>query len=439
MGSAAPKSKFIFDRQPFNERSPVIAGIPGAGISARQLPPDPKPSSRRNKVWELSATLHCSIVGTCLTTGELRSLLRRFDASVDRQATDHDLHAIAVTAVGRNSETAKQIQKSLDQRHKPAISSFGRAGNPDELRQFWADASQGADIPGAYWALLTHPLTTHEIVRHAFGDVHMLSHLVGASNRADIHRLHELERKTASLEETIERQQNQLRDGIVAREAKIRELNAALSMRIERERSGMPDDADHSSELSTLDALVADLRKQLDLEIRRRERAEKKAQDLAAAHAVGDATRIKMEEELAGLRDELEAAEDGLAAFPERDVQHETQGRNFAGLTILYVGGRTHHIASLRSLIERASGRFIHHDGGIEESSDLLPGLVSRADIAVCPVDCVSHAAALMVKRLCRQDGKPFIPLRTSGIASLLRAIKSTEFQTGVFGPKQAI
>ena len=38
------------------------------------------------------------------------------------------------------------------------------------------------------------------------------------------------------------------------------------------------------------------------------------------------------------------------------------------------------------------------------------------------PVDCVSHEAARLVKRLCRQSGKPWIPLRTASVTTFLAA-----------------
>jgi hypothetical protein len=66
----------------------------------------------------------------------------------------------------------------------------------------------------------------------------------------------------------------------------------------------------------------------------------------------------------------------------------------------------------------------LHHDGGVENHPDLLAGLTSRADVVLFPVDCVSHEAALSVKRLCRQAAKPFIPLRSSGATSLLAALR---------------
>jgi len=65
----------------------------------------------------------------------------------------------------------------------------------------------------------------------------------------------------------------------------------------------------------------------------------------------------------------------------------------------------------------------LSHDGGQHDHPSLLPGLISRADRVVFPVDCVSHDAALTVKRLCRQLGKPWLPLRSAGLGSFLAAI----------------
>ena len=47
-----------------------------------------------------------------------------------------------------------------------------------------------------------------------------------------------------------------------------------------------------------------------------------------------------------------------------------------------------------------------------------------KADAVVFPTDCVSHDAALQVKRLCRQTMKPFVPLRSSGVASFVAGLR---------------
>lgn len=63
------------------------------------------------------------------------------------------------------------------------------------------------------------------------------------------------------------------------------------------------------------------------------------------------------------------------------------------------------------------------HDGGIEDKAGLLPGLISQADVVYFPVDCISHRAAEQVKRVCRQLGKPFAPLRSASLASFIAAL----------------
>src|SRR5262245_49639806 len=84
---------------------------------------------RRTRLWELDATLHCSVIGTCLMSGELRSLLRRCGAVSDRAATDHELHQVAVAAAGRRDDRSKEIHKTLDLRHKAVIARFAAAAD----------------------------------------------------------------------------------------------------------------------------------------------------------------------------------------------------------------------------------------------------------------------------------------------------------------------
>jgi hypothetical protein len=101
--------------------------------------------------------------------------------------------------------------------------------------------SKQGDIPDAYWAALMHPATTQDIVSRIFAGVHMLSHVVGTANRADIRRLRQLEADNVLLAANVERQQRQLHEGFVERDRTIRELNELLSTWAS-ERSERPSD-----------------------------------------------------------------------------------------------------------------------------------------------------------------------------------------------------
>jgi len=160
----------------------------------------------RTRLWELAGMLHCSIIGTCLTTADLRHLLIRLNLA-QPGIDDHEAHKIAVSIAGRHDLPSKKLNKLLDERHRLTIARFGRASTSDAIRGLWKQALQSTDIPGSYWATLTHPAANHSLISEAFGDVHMLSHLVGAANRADIRRLRELESERGELLQRIEAQQ----------------------------------------------------------------------------------------------------------------------------------------------------------------------------------------------------------------------------------------
>jgi hypothetical protein len=122
----------------------------------------------------------------------------------------------------------------------------------------------------------------------------------------------------------------------------------------------------------------------------------------------------------------VELIEDHVLGLLEPAADGGDGALDLTGRTILYVGGRQHQVPQFKALVERAGARFLNHDGGIEHSSTLLPGLISRADVLYFPIDCISHDAVATIKRLCRLSEKPYKPLRTASVAALLSALAMT-------------
>jgi len=113
--------------------------------------------SKRRRIWELSNFLHCSIIGTCLTTTELRQILIKVELPGAHNETDHALHARAVLLAGKREVASKLLQKALDRRHRAATAQFSKARDVQEVSALWLNAVEKAEIPGGYWAVLTHP------------------------------------------------------------------------------------------------------------------------------------------------------------------------------------------------------------------------------------------------------------------------------------------
>ena len=342
-------------------------------------------------------------------------------------ADDHELHVVGVMLAGRRDAGAKMLQRALDRRHALAIKQYAKAKDEQALRQLWDESMRSSDIPGAYWALLSHAAATETIVKKAFQDVHMLSHLVGAANRADIRRLRELEAEKGALTEKLHRQQQHLRDGFTSRDETIRQLNALLARHPPGEgtsanrESGQDDAASTGEETSR--NVIADLNRKLGQETTRRERLEQRLSAMSATMKKTAAALQTAEGERDALRREIESLEDHIAAVLQPAAGDGEAAPELAAQTILYVGGRPNQIPQLKALVERTGARFLHHDGGIEHSSSLLPGLISRADVLLFPIDCISHDAVATLKRLCRQLEKPYLPLRTASLATLASSL----------------
>jgi septal ring factor EnvC (AmiA/AmiB activator) len=263
------------------------------------------------------------------------------------------------------------------------------------------------------------------MVKRVFGEVHMLSHLVGAANRADIRRLRQLEEETAALTAKLERQQKQLRDGFTSRDETIRRLNEMLARKVVDELAsplfGCAADA------GVLKEAFAELDRRLSHSTNVNAHLAKRLESASSTLNETQRALQSSESERNALRQELASIETRIGALLQDEEGGSEAALDLQGLTVLYVGGRANQAPQLKRLVERTRGRFLHHDGGIEHNAALLPGLVSRADVAVFPVDCVSHDAAASVKRVCRQLGKRYVPLRSSSLTCLLSGLAAMQ------------
>ncbi|MEH3118666.1 MAG: hypothetical protein PGN25_14020 [Methylorubrum populi] len=110
----------------------------------------------RDRIWELTETLHCSIIGTCLTTADGRSLLAKLGVAAARTMSEHRLHGEVVHLARRKDGGGKLLQKMLDRRHEREIRRFDKARTVDEVRALWRESDAkgspvGADLTSGRW------------------------------------------------------------------------------------------------------------------------------------------------------------------------------------------------------------------------------------------------------------------------------------------------
>ena len=349
---------------------------PPGNPSAPLLPPQETtlpPRTPRKRTWELAGTFHCSIVGTCLTTSDVRHLLRKLKDPQADTASEHLIHGRAVHLAGSKDIGGKLLNKALDKRHAIIIKRFARARNAQDLLDLWREFFEHGDISGAYWAVLSHPQTNQEVIKEVFGVVHMLSHLLGRASRADIRRIRILEQTTEE------------------KDARIAELEARVAALIQ-DRGKLverTEAAEHEMRLQAIRPQPAATPGTNDTDdlIRKLEQARRRIASLEAIRTEQDNalseknTRISaLEAELTTISDELDAAETAL--LPDHTASLTPSMPS--GVTLLYLGGRPQLIAQLRHRAERADLRLLDHDGGVEHNLALLPGLISPSPMQCC-------------------------------------------------------
>nr|WKF61486.1 Chromosome partition protein Smc [Paraburkholderia busanensis] len=386
-----------------------------------KAPPQPA-AARRSRLSELDAHLHCSIIGTCLTTHELRKLVPKFTSLDRRDASDLDIHHYAVELATAGGAGAKALNKLLDEHYAGALRRFDDAADDVELLKLWDEALKSGDIPPAYWAVMTHRHATLPVRQKAFGDLHMLSHLVGAANRADIRRLVALEEENAALKEKIERQQSRLHELSVQRDASIAALHEQIAQLSAHAARQFPADAAGLAvETQRLRERLDDADQRVALHTSRREAAEQRVQQEQEAALALRKRHDHALELLKLVQSECDALERATV-----DAAGATHGARRASLDsvqgkrIVYVGGRPNSNAALKRLVENAGGELLVHDGGVEDRKGLLAAALPGADIVVFPVDCVDHDSMNTLKRVCERHQIDYHPLRTASVASFV-------------------
>ena len=390
-----------------------------------------QPANQRHKLWEIRPDLHCTILGTCLSYADLLKIGRKAGFVPSETATEYEVHNYFVHRAEEPDRLARLMHKALDTKYRAAIHACQQAQCAADLEDFWSDALAKVDIPGPYWALMTNPLTSEALLVRAFGEVHMLSHLTGAANRADVRRLRGMEAALADANRRLTAQATEQRraaeqhaEDVAALERRLRaaevagEALAVAEARLHEFESGETHRALERAE-ATLTADLEDARRACGSAQTRCRALEHEVSELRQANREATASLEALRNECSAL-EALVKADIGGEATP---AQEGAPAIDLCGRRIAYVGGRAGAVSHFRTVVESLNGRFSHHDGGIDDNIARLGGVLNQADVVLCPVDCVSHGACLKAKTFCKQAAKPFVPLRTAGLSSLVRGL----------------
>lgn len=386
------------------------------------------------KLWEIWHKYHCPIIGTCLHVDELRRLADKVDGWAEAALSDYELHVSFVGAAETKNSASIAVQKRLDRKYASVVRQFSRAKTAEDIETLWRAAMAKGEVPGAFWALMSHPRADQGVRALAYEDVHMLSHQIGAGQYTEARVLAETRAQLARVEQDRAQEARRYEQRLAARDRllaahkdQLAKASAALR-RLERadtQDAAAAPDPDESKRIAGLEADVQRLQDAYERAMRENDR-------LRDEHAAAHEQVRQLTADLADQQEASAALEKILAdqqAANEETSDCPRDGRcgaclDLQGRRILCIGGRGTLADHYRELVTRCNGELVRHDGGLEDSHRRLESMMAAADAVVCPADFVSHNAYYRAKRFCKRYAKPCILLRSSGIASFARALE---------------
>ena len=388
-------------------------------------PESPHQTASSLHLWELPSKYLCAIVGTCATIPEIRKLAVKSRIDNPTQYTDYQLHNIFVNAAHDGTRPGRLLEKLFQQKFRSTITLY-RHKNSSEFETLWEKALHGGDVAGSYYVLLTSTRTPAAVRDKAVGEIHMLSHISGMSCRVDLKNLAKLKKENRDLSSQVEKLNLKYLKLVQTSEKKEAYLEKSLLESKSQLQGRIAEDEElgdvERSELrrlreknKVLSGLIDKLRKEradLQEELYDIRRTHPEDQEQTPTTAWGT-----LVDETVGARpsdQDQPASEDLADSVPSTDL---------AGKKVLYVGGRFRQAPHFRDLVEKLNGFLFFHDGGREDGERRLDELLPRADVVVCPIDCISHGATDKIKRECQKLNIRFLPVRRSSLSSLARAL----------------
>lgn len=404
----------------------------------RKQPNEKKSRRRRTKLWEIDDCYHCSIIGTCLTVADLKKIARKNKIFLSTPKNSHSIHSHFVHQAGKHDDISKKMHKYLDNKFNRSIKHFAGAKTEEDLLDFWRTARPNHAVAGPYWALVTHPTASAKLHLEVFGEIHMLSHesikenvnirrrLVEAEERADIFGEGLVELRTEGSIQLVQKNEQirKLKRQLLESAGYLQQLVEARE-RINVLESGMEKEKLYGTikNLNRTCRVAGDKVGSLERQNMhfRKENSDltMTVQGLQDDLADKQAACVALESLLQFSASACEAK----CAVCDNNETCQCPGPDLCGRNVLYVGGQTGLVPQYQLLVENCGGNFVHHDGGKEDRRGKLPHMVSHADVVICPVNCVSHDACTKAKRFCKQQAKPFVPMRSASISSLAKSL----------------
>lgn len=129
----------------------------------QQPPAGQTPAKRRKKLWEISSSYHCSIIGVCLHRNDLHRLAKKKLFKLESGMSEYQIHTSLVNLSGMRNHQSRAMHKLLEARFRIAVKRYAALKDDETILKTWEQDLQCGRVAGAYWAIMTHPTITQAL------------------------------------------------------------------------------------------------------------------------------------------------------------------------------------------------------------------------------------------------------------------------------------
>lgn len=383
---------------------------------------------QRKKIWEMDQVFRCPVVGMCLSVKEQRLLCRKVGAGVQVKS-DFGIHEMIVATMTGENPLSRKLENMLAKKYEASCSIYLDMAEADFL-DCWHRALESGDYGGLLWAAAVRPLSNTALV-DVFGSLHMAMH-EHAKMYCDLKKVREAAeekylqlkgcvRENEKQRRMLHSENEQLRESLARTRGQLEELRHERDDAVSR-IAAAPEEKSGPAQIrmDEIQEEIAALKKQVE------------EKDLELLQLTGQF--LDLEEERDSLREEVEAHRAVAAAMREAVPEAEAPegcscspdcpSYDLCKKRILIVGGIERMESAYRKLVEERGGILEYHAGHMKSGGRALENSVQRADLVLCPVNCNSHGACLMVKNLGKKYKKPVHMLPNFSLSTLARTVE---------------
>lgn len=376
------------------------------------------------RFWEIEYFYKCPVIGTCLDINEQKQILKKAGMSFKKKS-HFEIHETLVGSSESENHVSRKTDCLLKRKFKREITAFFEL-EEDKFMRLWKARFKDGQIEGIFWVAAIRPDLSKEARKDIFGDIHMEMHLSASRNKKVRQRLAHQQDENRRMTHMLEEETTIRRDLKKQNKKLEKELSDSYKTYgfLEKKNQELEQELSELREHSMIALLQAE-NQQLKANLRKSQgeiKLYKQRFDALQDQNAQLFAKLQKQRDLNGhLRSEMERTATQVLALDQCD--ETCPSFDLCQKRILVVGGITKMEAFYRQLIEGNGGIFDYHDGYMKGGIKALETRVKRADMVLCPTNCNSHTACLVVKKLGKKHNKPVRMLASSSLSSISQTL----------------